>query len=626
MSNISINLISSKDKVEESNLRSSLIFNNYKQRKTRDDLMDKTILSIIIENSGRCNDMLISGTFKQRFDIELDKGIIKKSISNLLKLGLIRENDGDYSTTEASEDDFLGNLNSETQWLIDSIIEKAGKMKGVTISDKSIAIENIRKALSVYFHMYGYSFFRCQVDASEEQKKEAISLVTKGLEKKFGQSLIIAIADTLDKPSEREKNILTIWAKAFISSQIMGLDPTLRNFKTTAFREKSFVLDTDVVLNCLANNAKYSNDYRTMVTRLLSAGCKMIIPKEVVKEVEDHANAAIKRYGISGSQIREYTDDLLESKGSNVFIEDYVKTIRHTPQKADMRFSDYIGNYYRKDDYEVLDYNLSRVFSDNYSNTLDVKVDSKELEMLTEKVNIKTLETEKGAIRTDDENYTISNTDAYLYLAVKGKSKESKKGKILPYNCYLLTRTTRTIKAAKELGLYQDEIVCNPNILISVLQETGFIDSDKLNVINLFENPFLAYSSTTTWNEIEPILADKQQIIKHKELQQLRHDFKVDFHKLITAKSLDEKMDAAKEITEDGYTFTSDLANALKRQKEIEKKPELEKIAKEEALKELEETKKRMRDMQNKHNTIYAKTGNSYKQKSSRTKKKGGRR
>ena len=153
MSNISINLISSKDKVEESNLRSSLIFNNYKQRKTRDDLMDKTILSIIIENSGRCNDMLISGTFKQRFDIELDKGIIKKSISNLLKLGLIRENDGDYSTTEASEDDFLGNLNSETQWLIDSIIEKAGKMKGVTISDKSIAIENIRKALSVYFHI-----------------------------------------------------------------------------------------------------------------------------------------------------------------------------------------------------------------------------------------------------------------------------------------------------------------------------------------------------------------------------------------------------------------------------------------------------------------------------------------
>ena len=618
MSNISINLIKSKDKIEESNLRSSLLFNHSKQNKTRDDLMDKTILSVIIARESPCDESIIISSFKQRFNIELDSNKVKTSISNLLKLNLISEDNGYYSTKETAEADFSNQLYRDTAWLIDSIIERAGEMKGVTISDKSKAVENIKEALSVYFHLYGYSFFNCQIDATEKQKKEAVSLVTKGLEKNFGQALIIAIADTLKTPSEREKMVLTTWAKAFISAQIMGLDPTLRNFKATAFRSKQFVLDTDVVLNCIASNAKYSKDYRTMTEKLISAGCKLIIPRKVVEEVKNHANAAIKRFKFAGRQIKEYTDDLLESNVANVFIEDYVKTIRLDPLKADMGFNEYIGNIYCNTDDEVLEYNLDTVFSGHIQEGLDVEVNQIELEKLTDEVYTKTIETEKGAIRSNEENQTISNTDAYLYLAVKQLSKKETSGKILSHNCYLLTRTTRTIKAAKNLGLYQDEIICNPNVLLSVLQETGIVDSDNLNIINLFDNPFLAYSSEKIWDEISPILSDQQSVIKFKELQQLRHDFKVDFHNLLTATDVEEKMSFASEITDEGYTFTADLANA---QKIIDE----ERKAKEDALKELEEMKKKLNEMKNKMNTIHAKTVTSYKTTSNRTKRKGGR-
>ncbi|MEF2577939.1 MAG: hypothetical protein U0M54_08345 [Bacteroidales bacterium] len=625
MPNISYNLIENRDKIEESNMRSSLIFNNAKQGNTRDGLMDKTILSIIISYDGSCKENDIISTFKQRFSYDLDKAILNNSIERLAELDLVKDEDGTYKLTQSSDDDFISFIETETKWLIDSIIQRASQMKGVVVSNRDVAIENIRKALSVYYQMYGYSFFKCQEEATEEKKREAISLVTQGLEKKFGQALITAIADTLNHPEDREKTILTIWAKAFISSQIMGLDPTLRNFKAVAFREKTFILDTDVVLNCLTTNARYSSDYRTMVNKLQSAGCKLIVPEDVIREVEDHADASVKRNSFAGRQLVEYPDEMLESKGSNVFIEDYVKTIRRDPSKNDMSFKTYIGNIYSQDDREVLDYNLKKQFGSRFVSELNIKVDDNELSSLTEKVNRKTIETEKGAIRTDDDNYTISKTDAYLYLAVKNMSTESNDSRILSHNIYLLTKTTRTIKAARELGLFKEDLVCNPNILISVLQETGIIEEDQLSVINLFENPFLAYSSEKIWEEIEPILADKSQIVKYKELQQLRHDFKVDLHKLITAQNSEERIEAAVEISSNGYTFTNDLAEAAKKQEELQAKYEEERKAKEEAEKRAKELEQKLKKIYDRQNTIKAKPGNNIPKTSSRSKKKGGK-
>jgi len=134
----------------------------------------------------------------------------------------------------------------------------------------------------------------------------------------------------------------------------MGIDPTLRNFKATSLRGKTFVLDTDVVLNCITDNAKFSKDYSDMIKKLISIGCKLIIPEDVIVEVGNHADAAIKRAHCYRNQLKTFTDDILEGPGSNVFIEDFVKTSRVDDRKKNMSFDDYLYNIYQDDNNDVL--------------------------------------------------------------------------------------------------------------------------------------------------------------------------------------------------------------------------------------------------------------------------------
>lgn len=107
--------------------------------------------------------------------------------------------------------------------------------------------------------------------------------------------------------------------------EVINLDPSLRNFKATKLREKSFVIDTDVALNALTTHAKYSVVYREMINLLRRAGCKLYVPHIVVEEIQSHIDAANKRYIFEGSQWLSMTDEILENKIANVFVEDYVK-------------------------------------------------------------------------------------------------------------------------------------------------------------------------------------------------------------------------------------------------------------------------------------------------------------
>ena len=69
----------------------------------------------------------------------------------------------------------------------------------------------------------------------------------KGLPDNLGKALVGAMADVIDEPTLQEKNILEKWARAFVAMEVINLDPSLRNFKATKLREKSFVIDTDAV-------------------------------------------------------------------------------------------------------------------------------------------------------------------------------------------------------------------------------------------------------------------------------------------------------------------------------------------------------------------------------------------
>jgi hypothetical protein len=71
-----------------------------------------------------------------------------------------------------------------------------------------------------------------------------------------------------------------------MSTQVMNLDPSLRQFKLKQLSGKTFLLDTDFVLNCLTKKARFSEVYGNVLNTLVSNNCQcdVRIPQEVVTE------------------------------------------------------------------------------------------------------------------------------------------------------------------------------------------------------------------------------------------------------------------------------------------------------------------------------------------------------
>lgn len=328
MSNIT--LLKNNNQLEDSMLRSVLLFNSQKETNSSKDLMLKAILSIITNGNGRYGLDEISNILKERFKIIFSKEDLNRQINKLKSKGLVTDcsnNMFQAATNEKQGNEFFQRIEEETNALIDGILNRVKSKSGIIFSQSNEMRmkENILCALSVYYKMYGYSFFGLKENSKQKETLDAVCVARKGLPDNLGKALVGAMADVIDEPTLQEKNILEKWARAFVAMEVINLDPSLRNFKATKLREKSFVIDTDVALNALTTHAKYSVVYREMINLLRRAGCKLYVPHIVVEEIQSHIDAANKRYIFEGSQWLSMTDEILENKIANVFVEDYVK-------------------------------------------------------------------------------------------------------------------------------------------------------------------------------------------------------------------------------------------------------------------------------------------------------------
>ena len=87
-------------------------------------------------------------------------------------------------------------------------------------------------------------------------------------------ALILSLSQVIDEEVKKAGSVLKKWAKAYVFTQIAQLDPTLNSFELTQFRKKTFILDTEVVLHCLVNKTRFSQEYQKLVDTLLKCQCK----------------------------------------------------------------------------------------------------------------------------------------------------------------------------------------------------------------------------------------------------------------------------------------------------------------------------------------------------------------
>ena len=569
MNDLISKLYKQNEAMEESQLRSVLLFSEFGKTHARTDMLPKAVLSIIIHEKGQSTLESVVKCFGPCYHHEASRTEIEEAIRKLEDKHLIQFVEGKYIAITESDtqktNDFFANLDERTERLINSIIAKYEFIRGKKDPNHSFLRKNITRALSLYLKLSGLNAVMSESEEGYQPVNNAVNLIIEKMDRVQAANLIDAIGQVVSNPSKEDLETLNIWAKAYVLTQVMKIDPTLADFKATKLRGKTFVLDTDIVLNLLASHARYSQQYRTMLNTLTDLGCKIIIPDEVVKDVEGHVRQAIDIYNQYGlDQIDNFPNVLLGGPKSNVFIEDYVKLRRQEPSKKLMAFPTYLGNIYNFKDISVFKKRLKPFIKNNVDNTLDVvDISEDEYAALMGNIMAKASDSIRGGERSYNKNKELSRDDARLFITLKSKNKELEHEHghgMLKYKYYFLTQSKRTVKAAQELGQYDYDIICHPQALGSVLADVGMVDENELSIINLFENPFLAFTGTALWENIKPVL-DAGVQVSFMEIQQLEYNAVQVIDDMLLCQDPDERIRLSKKYRDEGYSFWGQLAD-----------------------------------------------------------------
>lgn len=567
MANSRFSLFEYQSELEDSLMRSVLLFGFATPKGKRSDHLRKAILSIVIYGKGQYGLNDVTSIFNDNFKLCQTNNEIEHQLNLLIKDGYLTKSDNDlYRAVDSNKKgvSYFDGIEKDTLAMLERVVNKVSKKYPISAFQKNIIRNNAKQALSLYFQINGLAAFGMQDPKNLDDFKTVVSTAMTGIDSKIGKYLVSVLAYTIEEPGE-DKAVLEKWAKAVVAMRSTGLDPMLRNFKQQQLATKKFVLDTDVLLNALANNARYSKDYHKMIEHLVKAGAAVLIPQFVYDEVVQNADNALRKFAANGSQYIQYPEEALEDPRSNVFIEDYVKTIRKDKRKKGMTFHTYMGNIFSERSPFTLNQNIIKLLGEKNGGLRYILKDNvlnkEKAAQLKEIIKERAMRTPKGSGRTIEQQEEMALNDTRLYLTICDENTEKEKNGILGYQCYLVTRSTRTIRSATELDIYDKHVVCHPQTLLSVLDDIGAIDD--VEVISLFDNPFLTYATELIMEQAEPVMEAGAQI-GYYDFIQLREKFDLNINEILTAEGAEMKALVDK-YTKAGLLFAKDWDDLYKK-------------------------------------------------------------
>lgn len=601
------------DEAIESNLiKTNLLFNKLPDKKaTRDASFQKELLARIFTGDITCKDDTLSYFKRTRSDMSIDEGRITRALSILVNKKFISiEQNGKILITENAEKEASAEawrIRQQFEKMISDLLKSVKDICKVRLGLEEVVKRNIKDCIDYYYETSGYAFFGIDNQQELGNLPKVEEIAGKDIaDQKIVESILYALGMMLDKPSQEQKDTMETLAKTFVTSQIIGIDPQLSNFKQSVIGSKAFVLDTDFVLYALVQNGRYSKQYRMLIDQLASCGCKLYIPKEVISEVYDHAAAAFKRYTFISQIISNADEDWVIPQLLNIFLEDYYFTQK---DNKSLTWITYLSNFYNSkhglsytNDVLTHEFDKKVLFED----FLKDKVDVVQKEQLFEKVLEATKNTPKAKFRDPVQNESIARTDTLFYLTVKQMNEEENrrngdrlnKNVLLANKYYVLTNSTRVYHCACGMGLGA-KVLCSPAALIAYMMESGVMDKNSVEILSLFNNPFLSYIAENSWDETKKMI-EVGLDFKDKNIIAMRYELKDEVDKLLTYSGENaEYAQMVRDIKHKGYKFHEQVEKAI--QENHDKDLKLEN-----AQEEIEQLKAQLAKManSNKHLTM----------------------
>ncbi len=557
--------------LEKAMLQTSLLFLKSKIKDSKAALFQKYILALIICGKAK-NKKEIVNHYKQAFpnnfidDNQVDS--VLKSLNTMITIGENGTFEPNKKTKNEAET-YLSNIQKDLDGIIDDVFASVKSAFTKSISNEKQVKSNIKDCFDYYFKVASISFFGLDESRELSEYTQIESLAKNNLNQQSDelfQQIIYSIAQVLEKPTEGQRKILETMARIHVTTQVMNMDPMLANFNAVQLRSKTFILDTDVVLYAITNNAQHSEQYKMMLKQLIKCGCRIYIPKEVIQEVYNHAEASIKRYQFVSASIGIEDEDAPKNL-KNVFIEDYHYAILNKKTSSDWKH--YIQNYY-DEKYGVA--MMTDVIKGSLGKDIiygripeGANIDPDEEKKLYQRVLEETQKTDKAYHRDHEKNEDIAQADTTIYLSVKSLNDkmclDNKKSDVLMMDYYFLSSSTRVYICAKELNL-GSKLICNPRELISYLAETGNIDKGNIQFTKLFDNPFMAYTAMIVNDDINTLLNSGVDV-RGCTIIRMKYELEEEIQSMLTMSNTDEFMDIYEKVTDKGYNYNKAVTDAI---------------------------------------------------------------
>lgn len=515
---------------------------------SRKDYFEQFILSIALTDKN-ITFLKVSEVFKGLFHKTLDADLFEEVTSGLVSKDFLLPSetvdkswhlsDHALKVVNASEN----TKNDEIKDLVEDVyVEVKGQLpenRKISNDEKERVKNNTKSVLNKFFQLYGADFAinADQKIFTEFRKQEILKEIAGNrLDAYLTDAIIYGIGKILEKPSKKQSHTLSLLSKTFICAQIMQVDPLLSDCKADVLREKTFILDTDVVLHCIVPESPLHESYQLMITNLVRHGCKVCIPESVIEEVIIHAESARGNYKRFKASYSTNDKSTLKEDYRNVFVDGFLVKNAQDPY---VDFDNYISNYYDRDE-------PRKIILDDFDDILpkgviignddiwtnNISIPEEEIESLLDRLYVKTLDTPKAEYRTDEGNEVIARNDAIIYLTAYHMSNDTERNGMLAHQCYVITTSTRTIRCAKNLNMFKS-VVTKPLIVISILSKLGMYDKGY-DVVDLLGNPFLARIAYDNWDELEN-LAKLGVDLRGKRIPRLLLDLKKLSHKELTS-------------------------------------------------------------------------------------------
>ena len=512
--------------------------------RVRKSLLDHFVLAVLLDEEGpsvqldvlarHCAEALPA-------DASLPAAQVHAAVARLVKSDLLLQTGQSVRASERAVIEVATStlrLSEATDTFAADILATLNEARGQRVADADARriVRNIRAALLEIARSRAAT-----LDGTTPLYDEVPVIVRGQLDSDMGDLLVAALADALRAPTDSQAETIAHWTQAYLGLALMGLDPVLNDFQASRFPAKTFLLDTDIVLEAIVTDGTRSAGILDVLSSLAQRQCRLVVPNSVVDECVKHAARSETTYHYFGNGLIQLTPAAVEERVWNAFVKGYYYAVVRGRIAKSVTYREYLANFYEE---KTPSQFFCAVITDVLPDEVEIlpidfgrhrPLDDAEVDRLADALQQDLAERSKKArYRTVEEEEVLARTDATLYLSALSMNPPDKTAPqhVLGGTCYLLTETARYERVAQLVGI-PTKVTVRPSTVAGILSFVGAAISST-EFVQLFDNPLLDRAVSAVWPDMEKLMRSGVDL-RAKSLVRLRFDVNHAFHECLTA-------------------------------------------------------------------------------------------